>query len=987
MIAAAQKHGVNLFSFPGGSVHPVGAFHPERSAIYNLVDADRFAGLVSSGVSVPGGLDPQAASAFLRKYQPLPVVSLTQLPGEIPYVMMNSSQGMQAVMLHLLQTHGLNRVAFVRGPEHHHYAQERYRAYVETLQQQGIPFEAQLVTPPLQWEAGEDAVHILFEQRGLRPGCDLQAIVTVSDLAALGVLKALQARGVQVPGDLALTGFNDSAAGRLTLPPLTSVSMPFHEQGEQAIEMLVTGLAGHPILPQMLLSTRLVVRQSCGCPDQAMALADMQPISPSQSASPGALAMLSREAADEIARDMHPAGETLASITQLVEALCADLQAESQTRFLPMLESMLRSSPMGQDTMTEWNDAVSVLRRLFLPQLDSASGFLAEKLFGQARILIGGSAQRAQAFEVLQAERQAGLLRELGQSLITTFDVARLADILAERLPVIGIASCYLALYENSSLESCLLILAYTEQGRVDLGSAGRRFPSHELVPADFLPQHRQYSYVVEPLYFEHEQIGFAIFEVGPHDGAIYELLRSQISSALKGALLLQEATKAKARLTHEALHDPLTNLPNRRLFVDRVDHAIQWNKRHPNDLFAVIYLDFDRFKVINDSLGHNVGDQLLVILARRLKSSVRTMDIVARMGGDEFAILLEAVKSDEDVIEIVKRIQENLATPCELERNSIVMTASIGIVMSIIRYERTDNIIQDADIAMYGAKISGGNRFVVFDVVMREQVDGTLKLESGLRSAIRNGEFRIHYQPILSLKTQRLTGFEALIRWEHPQRGLLYPADFIRTAEESGLIVPMGQWVLYEACRQMSQWQTQFTMEPPLTISVNLSSRQFLQPDLIPQIAKVLEETCLPASSLILELTEMTLIEDIETAIAKIEQLHALGVGVELDDFGTGYSSLGYLRRLPVNSLKIDRSFISTMGVSKSGVPIVRAIIAMANSLNMKVVAEGIETHEQTKDLVELECDYGQGFLFSKPVDNDIAHRLIQEMFSKPSH
>ncbi|MBC7876565.1 MAG: EAL domain-containing protein [Anaerolineales bacterium] len=464
--------------------------------------------------------------------------------------------------------------------------------------------------------------------------------------------------------------------------------------------------------------------------------------------------------------------------------------------------------------------------------------------------------------------------------------------------------------------------------------------------------------------------------------------IRALLDRVNKQAEELQEEmdkrVQAEGRLTHEALHDPLTNLPNRRMFVNRLEHAIEWNKRHPNDLFAVVYLDFDRFKVINDSLGHNIGDQILLGLAQRLIIVVRSVDVVARLGGDEFAILLEGFKNNEEVLLIVQRLQESLSAPFEVEGNSIVMTASIGIVMDLLRYEHLDDILRDADIAMYSAKVSGKNRYKVFDVLMREEAAHVLKLENGLRNALRHGEFMLHYQPILSLHPKRITGFEALLRWQHPERGLLYPADFIKSAEESGLIVPIGQWVLYEACHQMQQWHNQFNMEFPLTISVNLSSRQFAHPELATQITTVLQQTGLPARSLLLELTETTLIEDIESAVTKIEHLQTLGVGVEIDDFGTGYSSLGYLRRLPVNNLKIDRSFISTLGISKSGVPIIRAIIAMANSLGMKVIAEGIETEEQMNNLISLECDYGQGFLFNKALDGQTAQDLINESFSK---
>lgn len=442
---------------------------------------------------------------------------------------------------------------------------------------------------------------------------------------------------------------------------------------------------------------------------------------------------------------------------------------------------------------------------------------------------------------------------------------------------------------------------------------------------------------------------------------------------------------EAEERLTHEALHDPLTNLPNRRLFFNRLEHAMQWNRRHPDDLFGVIYLDFDRFKVINDSLGHSVGDLLLVAVARYLKSSVRAMDTVARMGGDEFAILLEAVSSNAEIIAIVERLQANLAAPFEVRGTSVSLTASIGIVLNLLQYERREDVLRDADIAMYSAKAGGRNRYKVFDMAMREQAEDIQVMESGLRDAIQNGEFRIHYQPILSLRTHQITGFEALLRWQHPRKGLLYPVDFLRVAEESGLIVPIGQWVLHEACRQMKQWHTKFGMQPLLTISVNLSTRQFAQPDLIRQIENILQETALPAASLLLELTEMTMIEDIEAAAAKIDQFRKLGVGMEIDDFGTGYSSLGYLRHLPVTNLKMDRSFTSSIGANKNGLPIIRAIIAMAGSLGMKVIAEGIETEEQLNGLIELNCDFGQGYLFNVPIDGEAAEKLITEKIANP--
>ncbi|MFZ6029259.1 MAG: substrate-binding domain-containing protein [Chloroflexota bacterium] len=546
MIVAARKHDVNLFCFPGGRVYPVGEFDPDRSSIYRLVGVDGFDGLISSGATAPGGLSPEQTASFLDSYRPLPIVSLTRLPGQIPHVTIDSYQGMREIVLHLLQAHGLQSLAFVRGPENHDYAQKRYQAYLDTLHEQGLPVDFRLVTPPLPWEAGEQSIHILLEERRLRPGVDLQAVVTASDLAALGALSALESRGIRVPDDLVLTGFNDSDEGRLTTPPLTSVSMPFYEQGQQAIELLVNGLAGQPIPQQTTLPTRLAVRQSCGCPDQSVLLADL-PAGSSGGLEPSSFPETCRnQVVAEAARLLGASGAYLASVTRLVDSFFSSLEDGDGAVFLSMQEYVLRSSMIGEGDVAAWQDVLSVLRRCTFPLLPVVQRLFAENLFGQARIVIGRVAGRAQALEQLQAERRATMLRDLGQELITTFDIFRLADVLAERLPEIGITSCFLALYEKPSLDDCTLILAYTEQGRTHLEAGGRHHPAHEIVPADLLPQHRQFCYVAEPLYFQHDQIGFIVFEVGPLDGAIYELLRTQVSNALTGALLLREAQQAR---------------------------------------------------------------------------------------------------------------------------------------------------------------------------------------------------------------------------------------------------------------------------------------------------------------------------------------------------------------------------------------------------------------------------------------------------------
>jgi PAS domain S-box-containing protein len=457
----------------------------------------------------------------------------------------------------------------------------------------------------------------------------------------------------------------------------------------------------------------------------------------------------------------------------------------------------------------------------------------------------------------------------------------------------------------------------------------------------------------------------------------------------------ITERKRAEEMLAHNAFHDGLTNLPNRALFLDRLQHALTLSKRHPNYKFAVLLIDVDEFKIVNDSLGHSAGDELLIQIAQRLRESVRRVDTVsrprvaevsgklasdgnlARLGGDEFTILLDDIRDPIEAVRVAERIQADLATPFVINQEEIVISASIGIASSTSPHTQAEDLVRDADIAMYRAKRAGKARCEVSDTAMHANAVKRLRLETDLRKALDHGEFRVYYQPIVSLQTGKIAGFEALTRWQRPE-GVVPPMEFIGVAEETGLIVPMNRKLLREACERLRSWQAEFPSDPPLAMSVNVTSREFALPDLAGEIGKCLDQTGIDPSCLQLEIIETIAMGDAEKSGHVLAQLKALGVRLSIDDFGTGYSSLSRLRRIPVDTLKIDRAFISNMDRDPENCAIVRAIIILAHNLGLKVVAEGAETEEHVNLLKQFDCEMAQGYFFSRPADDQTMSKLL---------
>jgi diguanylate cyclase (GGDEF)-like protein len=449
------------------------------------------------------------------------------------------------------------------------------------------------------------------------------------------------------------------------------------------------------------------------------------------------------------------------------------------------------------------------------------------------------------------------------------------------------------------------------------------------------------------------------------------ELLENRNAELEMQVSLRTAALKAASdMITHNALHDALTDLPNRRLLLQRIELAIQRSHQLDSYGYAILFLDLDQFKIVNDSLGHIIGDQLLISIAEKLKTHLEDVYLVARFGGDEFVILLEYIADIDEVIKITECILNDFQIPLILNGGEIFINVSIGIALGNTDYHQADDLLRDADLAMYKAKAQGRNSYKIFDVKMHDQAIKRLTLETDLRNAIDRQEFMVYYQPIMDiLNGDRLIGFEALVRWQHPTRGMVSPMDFVVIAEETGLIVALDSWVFQEACHQLAKWKAKFVNPPALKMSINLSAQDIRNPNLLTDIDRILAETRLDGKSITLEITESMLLDDINQTIDLLTQIKSRNIQVSIDDFGTGYSSLNYIHRLPADYLKIDRSFVNQMQEASRNYQIVRTIIALGNQIGLAVVAEGIETSQQLQILRDLGCQFGQGYLFSKPL------------------
>jgi diguanylate cyclase (GGDEF)-like protein len=731
------------------------------------------------------------------------------------------------------------------------------------------------------------------------------ALIAASDAVALGILGEVRGAGYRVPEDLAIVGFDDIESGREAGPPLATMRLGGDALAEQAAEALLLRIIDGVPLPEFVRVPGALIRgASCGCIPQ-----------PGEHRSD---ARLSRS--DESGDREGLARALIAEETRRREA---NARAEANRRIgLALIGvelgtakelSWLRWTRVRHALLGEWRaPSATTLRRLCIRSTYHA---------GPEPFSWQGSEHPTGQFP---SRELCDLLDETGTD-----------DILSV-VPILGSG-------QNRGLMTVVgpIEVEPTEDaGDLTLWAAFLRaaMDREELATSLRLALEREREFAAT-------------------------LRQSEEQSQSD----MNWRKKAEEELRRHALHDALTGLPNRALLMDRLEQAIARAQRAQEARFAVLFLDLDHFKTINDSLGHLAGDQLLIQIAQRLGECLRTIDTVARLGGDEFAMIVADLEDDEVASMIAERIQESLRAPFHIGGHRVFTSASVGITLSSDRYQRAEDFLREADTAMYRAKSQGRARHQFFDGHMHEQAMQRLRVEAGVRRALEREEFVLHYQPIVSLAAGEVVGFEALIRWNHPERGLLAPAQFLDIAEESGLILPISEWVVRAACEQASYWLRDLSQ--PMRVSINLPPRQLKDPALVRLITHHLARTGLPGSALGLELVESSLIENREAIVDNLQQLRAMGAYISVDDFGTGYSSLSYLKRLPIDALKIDRSFTLGIPSDVNDTAISTTIIAMARTLHLNVVAEGVETNEQAAFLSDHGCHMAQGHFFSVPL------------------
>ncbi|NCT92686.1 EAL domain-containing protein [Cellulomonas sp. APG4] len=904
-------------------------------------------------ITVAWATDADTIRRLLDRGTPVVLVS-NDLDVDAATVVIDNRTGVLEGLRHLVE-HGHERIAFV-GNLAQTDMHERYEAYLEGLHLAGLDPAGELVPTEDHAETGGVAAAAAVAAAH-RAG--VTALVVATDRVALGLVRGLAEQDVRVPQDLALVAFDDVEPGWTSDPPLTTVNQRFADQGVAAVDLLLAELDGRPVEHRRhVMPAAFVRRGSCGC---------------DPTAGPGD-GVGSRDARALVravlrAAGTHPDDDVVAVAGALAATEAAHLDHVVDDAVAELgydLVSPEVHAQLASGVTTAIAGLGRTLHAAGLPGADLLDRVLARTTSAVARLQAVHNLDR-----VTRLAEALGDQYELGMGMLGTVedDPRSLAW-----LHAVGVRAGCLGVWDGPPGSPRLrLVGLYDPTGAV--GPLPETVPVAEFPPAPLLdladPLADEVAYVV-PVRGASGDHGF-LCVVGAVDTefgtgrATYNHWASLLGVALRERALLEEVRRS-------ATYDAVTGLPNRRLFRERLGHALDLAARRPDAGFAVVFCDLDGFKLVNDSLGHLRGDELLAEVGHRLRAELRAVDTAARFGGDEFAVLLCDPVPDE-VLTIAARLQRRIAEPIDLDGTEVRVTASIGITTSDAGYTSAEDVLRDADTAMYHAKATERGTASVFDPAMHVRATDRLRARSEVRTALDAQQFVVHYQPVVALDGGRVRHLEALVRWDHPTRGLLPPGAFLDDMADDGSVVELGQWLVDTVCAQLARWRR---ITPDVTVAVNLSHREFWAPDLPAFLTATLDRHGVPASSLVLEITESVIMADTQAARERMDALHALGLALHIDDFGTGHSSLGALRTFPVDALKIDGSFVRDLATDRQTSELVRIILAMGATLEMEVVAECVETPDQARHLAELGCRDVQGWLYSRALPAHEAGLLV---------
>lgn len=976
----AKQNDYNVLCFAGAEFNKPALANMSRDRVFELVDQERVDGVMLPMGALSRFITVDEQLEFLSRFKNIPVITVcSDIPG-YQNVGYSPRQGTFELVEHLVKVHNVTRFSFVAATGVHRASQIKKQLMIEAMAEHGLSFDERLlITSEMRRGAQIDGLDKIFtDDRQQWP----EAIVASTDRQAQSVIAALTRRGIKVPEDVIVTGSAGHVDSLFAEPPITSIVEPTYELGWYAAERLIDAISGRPHTENLVLPTTLAIRRSCGCNkpgiNQQKQNSETPRITPAKDRLTITQVQCELEKVLRMASTEQQASIPSAVPRKLAERLFEDLQQQSMSlisQFHQELEHTLKSEDFFM-----WGQMAQCIHRILMQQISSnlSDGFettIAEALFK----IVQSCNEMAGRYRSFEAEKYVGIMREIGIQLNSEFNLEEIGQLLAFNL---NIPDCYISIFEESNqpFGKATCIMAMRDGNSVDISE--QPYTATAFMPPEVPAYKDPYALLIMPLSFRNDFMGLCLLNMGERKGVVYEGLLTQFSSALKNQIHLRNLKAQEAHIRALAYSDQLTKLPNRSLLNERLNFTVQKALSNRNS-FAVLFIDLDGFKWVNDSMGHDAGDLLLSTVANLFAECVREGDTLGRFGGDEFVVILPDIDSSSDAAAVAERIIRILSSPIDIRDQSVFITASVGISLYPQDGNSAETLLTNADKAMYRSKQNGKNRYGFYEAEREEALNRTVMIRNLLHSALQDESFELAFQPQVDRLTRQVCGVEALVRLGGENPHGVGPSEFIPLAEEIGLIDEIGQRVFRAACQQQRLWED---AGYPLKCSVNVSAKQFRNPNLANELIEIMEETAADPSKITIEVTENAVIDDEGSARNILQQLSDYGISIAIDDFGTGYASLSGLRKIPVDILKVDRSFVSDCDTNDENASIIAAIIMMAKGLKLRVIAEGVETAANLDFLSELGCDEIQGYLFARPLPAEKIPRLVDYLAESAS-